>query len=385
MGAFAEVWLAKEGHDGPVGINLLEKIQLATPSALYGAMLAGVDVVLMGAGIPTQIPRLLDRLARHEPVALDLHVDGATTQHTVGLDPRALTGVELPRLRRPRFLAVIAAHVLATHLAKDATTRPDGFVVEGPRAGGHNAPPRGRPVLDDGQPVYGPRDEADLGKVAETGLPFWLAGGAGSPEALRDALRVGATGVQCGSLFALAEESGLEEDTRAQVLARLRDGTLEVRTDPRASPTGFPFKVVSVPGTQSEDAVHEARSKLCDIGHLRVPFERDDGSVGYRCPGEPLDVYLEKGGLAADTVGRKCVCNALLAGVGLGQTRRDGYRETALLTLGSDVEGPARMLAQHPDGWTAADVVDFLLGPTASVPGADADLSQGTDVPGDCT
>src|SRR5674476_1386482 len=40
---FAEVWLAKEGHDGLVGINFLEKVQMATPSAAYGAMLAGVD------------------------------------------------------------------------------------------------------------------------------------------------------------------------------------------------------------------------------------------------------------------------------------------------------------------------------------------------------
>ena len=33
VGNFAEVWLAKEGHDGPVGINFLQKIQTATLSA----------------------------------------------------------------------------------------------------------------------------------------------------------------------------------------------------------------------------------------------------------------------------------------------------------------------------------------------------------------
>jgi len=49
--SFVEVSLAKEDHDGPVGINLLEKIQIPTLPALYGAMLAGVDYVLMGAGI----------------------------------------------------------------------------------------------------------------------------------------------------------------------------------------------------------------------------------------------------------------------------------------------------------------------------------------------
>jgi NAD(P)H-dependent flavin oxidoreductase YrpB (nitropropane dioxygenase family) len=60
---YAEVWLAKEGHDGLVGINFLEKLQMATPSAAYGAMLGGVDFVLMGAGIPAEIPQLLNKLA----------------------------------------------------------------------------------------------------------------------------------------------------------------------------------------------------------------------------------------------------------------------------------------------------------------------------------
>ena len=64
VGNFVEVWLAKQGHSGLVGINFLEKIQMATPSAAYGAMLAGVDFVLMGAGIPREIPRLLDRSPR---------------------------------------------------------------------------------------------------------------------------------------------------------------------------------------------------------------------------------------------------------------------------------------------------------------------------------
>jgi NAD(P)H-dependent flavin oxidoreductase YrpB (nitropropane dioxygenase family) len=71
---FVEVHLAREGHDGTVGINLLTKIQLPTLTSLYGAMLAGVGVVLMGAGIPLEIPGLLDQLAAHEPATLRLDV-----------------------------------------------------------------------------------------------------------------------------------------------------------------------------------------------------------------------------------------------------------------------------------------------------------------------
>jgi nitronate monooxygenase len=49
---FSEVFLAKAGQAGRIGINLLEKVQLPNLAALLGAMLAKVDVVLMGAGIP---------------------------------------------------------------------------------------------------------------------------------------------------------------------------------------------------------------------------------------------------------------------------------------------------------------------------------------------
>ena len=76
IAAFVEVFLAKEGHDGPVGVNLLTKVQLPNLASLYGAMLAGVDYVLMGAGIPREIPGVLDAFARHEPATMRFDVEG---------------------------------------------------------------------------------------------------------------------------------------------------------------------------------------------------------------------------------------------------------------------------------------------------------------------
>jgi NAD(P)H-dependent flavin oxidoreductase YrpB (nitropropane dioxygenase family) len=360
---FAEVWLAKEGHDGVVGINFLEKLQMATPSAAYGAMLAGVDYVLMGAGIPAEIPQLLNKLAVHQPCSLDLDVAGATRDYSVALDPEALTGGGLAPLKRPMFLAIVSAHVLAAYLARDDSTRPDGFVVEGPTAGGHNAPARGRPVLDDdGQPVFGPRDDADLAKVAAVGLPFWLAGGYSTAAQVAQAREAGAAGVQVGTLFALCEDSGLDPAIRDEMLTRLGAGKLVVRTDPLASPTGFPFKVATLPETMSQAEVYAARPRLCDLSYLRTPFEREPGALGYRCPAEPVHMYLKKGGNLADTVGRKCLCNGLTAGIGLGQDRRDGYSEVPIVTLGADLDGVALMLSEQPEGWTAVQAVDHLLG-----------------------
>jgi NAD(P)H-dependent flavin oxidoreductase YrpB (nitropropane dioxygenase family) len=86
---FVEVFLAKEGHPGRVGINYLEKIQLPTLPSLYGAMLGGADYILMGAGIPRAIPGALDRLAQGQPAALPINVEGALPgePHMVTFDP----------------------------------------------------------------------------------------------------------------------------------------------------------------------------------------------------------------------------------------------------------------------------------------------------------
>jgi NAD(P)H-dependent flavin oxidoreductase YrpB (nitropropane dioxygenase family) len=215
---------------------------------------------------------------------------------------------------------------------------------------------------DDGQPVFGPRDEADLAKVAAVGLPFWLAGGYSTGAQVAQAREAGAAGVQVGTLFALCEESGLDPAIRKELLSELGAGQLKVRTDPLASPTGFPFKVATVPGTMSEADVYAARPRLCDLSYLRTAYEREPGDLGYRCPAEPVHMYLKKGGDLEATVGRKCLCNGLTAGVGLGQDRRDGYSEVPIVTLGADLDGVSLMLAQMPDGWTAVDAVDQLLG-----------------------
>jgi NAD(P)H-dependent flavin oxidoreductase YrpB (nitropropane dioxygenase family) len=362
VGNFAEVWLAKQGHDGPVGVNYLEKVQMATPAAALGAMLAGVDYVLMGAGIPREIPRLLDDLAAGRVGRVNVEVHGASGQYGVEVDPAALLGADLQKLPRPQFLAIVSLDMLAAYLARDPGTRPDGFVVEGPTAGGHNAPPRGRLQLDEtGQPVYGPRDQANLEKMAELGLPFWLAGGHGTPRLLAAALAMGAQGIQAGTLFALCQESGLASGLRGRLLEDLAADRLTVRTDPLASPTAFPFKVATLSGTQSDEAVYAERPRLCDLGYLRTPFEDAQGRVGYRCASEPVHMFVRKGGEVDDTAGRKCLCNALTANVGLAQNRTDGYTETPLVTLGTDLHG-ARALGQlHPAGWSAAQARDWLL------------------------
>lgn len=361
VGNFAEVWLAKEGHDGVVGTNCLEKIQMANPTAILGAMLAGVDYVLMGAGIPREIPQLIRALAAGQVGRIPVDVSGGTEHHYVEADPVALLSDDLPPLTRPNFLAIISLDQLASYLHRDPEIRPDGFIVERPPAGGHSAPPRGKMQLDEhGAPIYGARDEADLTKMAAIGLPFWMAGAYGTSERVAAAVAAGAQGVQVGTVFALSSDSGLTDEARALLLGRLREGELVVRNDPRASPTGFPFKVISVDGTVSQQEVYDARPRLCDLSYLRQAYQREDGSIGYRCAAEPVHMFVKKGGSVEDTVGRKCLCNGLVATIGMAQHRKDGYVEDRIMTLGEDLDGPRDLIARHPQGWTAAEALAYL-------------------------
>jgi nitronate monooxygenase len=361
---FVEVFLAREGHNNPVGINFLEKIQMPHLPSIYGAMLAGVEYVLMGAGIPLKIPGVLDQFARHETATYELYVTGAEPgdDTTMTFTPRDFMECDLPLLKRPKFLAIIASNTLATTMVKKANGKVDGFVIEGPTAGGHNAPPRGKVQLNAaGEPVFGERDHVDLAKIRELGLPFWLAGEYGSPEKVREALEAGAAGVQVGTAFAFCDESGLRDDYKQELIRKAIAGEAKVFTDPLASPTGFPFKVAQLEGTLSDERVYAARPRICDLGFLREAYRTAEGKIDFRCPGEPVTLYVSKGGKPENTVGRKCLCNGLVANIGHAQVRNGKRIEPGIITSGDDLRNVPQFLSAGHTSYSAADVIGRLM------------------------
>ncbi|PJF39333.1 MAG: 2-nitropropane dioxygenase [Phototrophicales bacterium] len=363
---FVEVWLAKEGHQNPVGINLLEKVQLPNLASLYGAMLADVDFVIMGAGVPMQIPGALDKFVHHQAADYRVDVIGATQEddYRIKFDPQEVfpgLAEKVGPLKRPMFLPIISSFVLAQALVKRANGRIDGFVIETPIAGGHNAPPRGKyEVNEHGEPIYTEKDEVDLEKIKKLGLPFWLAGGYGDPNMFRQALELGAAGIQVGTAFAYCNESGMEPSLKQRIIDKVLAGEIVVRTNALASPTGFPFKTVMLEGTVADPAVYAARQRICDYGFLRHLVKGENGKVIYRCPAEPVDHYVKKGGREEDTVGRTCLCNNLGATAGFGQ-RRKGYVEPPSVTSGNDLVNIAKFIKPGQRSYSAKDVIEYLM------------------------
>lgn len=361
---FVEVLLAKEGHHGLVGINYLEKIQIPTLPSLLGAMLANVDFILMGAGIPISIPGALDALSRWQSVELKLHVEDNTQHHNYSyrFDPKEFCSGKLPILKRPKFLAIISSDTIAKTMIRKGTGFVDGFIVENHTAGGHNAPPRKDKRFQAESPQqYGLKDIPDILKVRDLGRPFWLAGGYASPIKLKEALDLGANGIQIGTAFAFCRESEILEEIKQEVLAQCFNGNLKVFTGFQSSPTGYPFKLIHLKNTMTDIARHSQRRRICDLGYLRRLYSKNGSKIGYRCPGEPVKDYLMKGGSLDETIGKQCLCNALLATIGLGQGDENGF-ELPIVTAGEDFSSVVHIIKKSTVNYSAKDVIDYIRG-----------------------
>ena len=154
----------------------------------------------------------------------------------------------------------------------------------------------------------------------------------------------------------------MRDDYKLELLKKAISGEAKVFTDPLASPTGYPFKAAQLEGTLSEREVYLARPRICDLGYLREAYRTSAGTIDYRCAGEPVTVYLSKGGQEENTVGRQCLCNALVANIGQPQVRAGGkYVERGLVTAGDDLSEIPSFLPPNMAVYSAADVIAKLL------------------------
>ena len=162
-----------------------------------------------------------------------------------------------------------------------------------------------------------------------------------------------------GTAFAFCHESGIMPEIKQEVLRQCLNGKLEVFTDFEASPTGYPFKLIRLNDTTTSWENDKERDRICDLGFLRHLYCRGGSEVGYRCPGEPVKNYLSKGGSYEETIGKQCLCNGLLATIGLGQTREDGV-ELPMVTAGEDFSFVAHLINHSDVQYSAKEVIDYL-------------------------
>jgi nitronate monooxygenase len=135
------------------------------------------------------------------------------------------------------------------------------------------------------------------------------------------------------------------------------------------SPTGYPFKVVQIEDTLADDAVYAARRRVCDLGLLQqrgLSQPATDGTrrLFQRCQAAPIEDFVSKRGLPRNTEERRCLCNGLLACVGLGQVgllKGELTEEPAIVTLGNHLDG-IRRLSRHGQAryWVKDAVIDIL-------------------------
>ncbi len=358
-GNYCLVWLSKEGHNNPISINWLEKVQLPHIYAITGAMLAGVDCITMGAGMVFQIPGIIKKIIDGENPSYRIYVEGNTknVENVIVFNLKEFFGNKIPKFKKPLFLPIVSSDVVASILlSKCPDNSIDGFIVENPRAAGHNAPPRNKQVSIDNEPIYNQKDECNFDKMKSFGIPFWIGGSLASPSSLLYALSMGAQGIQVGSIFELAEESGLKSDLKIQIKKTGWNETLVVKNYSNISPTFFPFHEAYVKNTLSEKYIYEKRKRVCNVGLLRTLYIKPNGEIGYRCPAEDINAYLKKGGKIEDTVGKICLCNALFSSAGLAD-----YNEDPSVTLSKDYNYLKYLMKHEDDSYTVADVMKYLL------------------------
>jgi nitronate monooxygenase len=200
-----------EGH-GMIAVNVMKAVN-AHADYVRVACESGADAIVMGAGLPLDLPDM-------------------TQGHDIAL---------IPILSDSRGIAL----VLKKWLKKGRL--PDAIVIEHPaHAGGHLGVTNladmhdGRfdfaRVFDELEPVF-----ASLG-LSRQDVPLIVAGGINSHEAVRDWLNAGANGVQLGTPFAVTEEGDAHPNFKRVLAEATPEDIVEF-----VSVTGLPARAVKTP------------------------------------------------------------------------------------------------------------------------------------------
>ena len=189
-----------------------------------------------------------------------------------------------------------------------------------------------------------------------------MPGAYGSRARFQEALAAGAHGVQVGTAFAFCEESGLDPDLRQRFLTSIVEPRGRRLHGPGRLTDRLPVQGGGARGHPLGATPRTRIARACATSATSAgPTSAPTGTLDYRCPSEPVDDYVRKGGQVEDTVGRKCLCNALVTNIGMGQRRPNGYEELPMLTAGNDLASVRAHISPGNLSYHARDVVASLL------------------------
>ena len=189
------------------------------------------------------------------------------------------------------------------------------------------------------------------------GAALWLAGSCASPERLREAQAAGPAACRWAPpLGSVRNRPSPRRSSgrpwRAGIAARHPSGPISA---PRRR--GIRSRWPPSPG-RSPTRPRRGRERICDLGYLRSATGGRTGAW-VTAARRARAAYLAKG--APERIeGSQCLCNGLMGTIGLAQA--PGRRELALVTSGEDLGFLAHLAPEGAAGYTAADVVRYLLG-----------------------
>jgi nitronate monooxygenase len=283
--AYEEVSRAKSAG-GLAGINIMCALARDYEASVRGALDAGADVIISGAGLPMGLP---------------------------AIQPPKDTAL-IPIVSSTRALELICRKW------EKVGYRPDAVVLEGPLAGGHLG------FKKDDIDLESNRLENLLPPVKEYArrngdFPVIVAGGIYTNDDISRYLAMGADGVQMGTRFLATDESSATEEYKRAVVAS-KDEDIIVAHDP-GSPCGLPFRVIRQ-SPMYVSALQRLRTPRCDKGYVLL---KDAEGKYSRCPAKESNEH------------HFCICNGLLSSAGYNRDK-----EEPLYTVGTSASRVDRIV-----------------------------------------
>jgi nitronate monooxygenase len=277
--AYEEISLAK-AKGGLAGINIMVALLRDYEDSVRGAIDAGADVIISGAGLPLSLP---------------------------SIQPPRDTAL-IPIVSSARALDLICRKW------EKAGYRPDAVVLEGPLAGGHLG------FKPEQMDLESNKLENLLPPVKEVAIkygdfPVIVAGGIYTREDIVRFIEMGAGGVQMGTRFLATEESSASREYKEAVVSAGQEDIV-VAIDP-GSPCGLPFRVVKQ-SPMYQSSMKKLRKPKCDKGYVLL---KDSEGKFSKCPAKESNEH------------HFCICNGLLSSAGYNREV-----EEPLYTVGTNAD-----------------------------------------------